>query len=556
MPGRTVARASRRWPAVLSLLLAAHVASSQVTITRGTNLSVDAAKDGRLAIDLLGDIWIVPGGGGEARQITQDLKSAQRPRWSPDATQLVYQAINGNQQAIWVHDLETSSSRNISTGRSFDRQPAWHPSGDRILYSSKSDGRGFDLWEVDVATGVRWRLSNRPGNEEDAAWSADGRHLVYVHQIDNQWSLILRRHGEAEEILLRSGTRIAGPSWRPDGSLITFIRDHVNDGEDARSLDMIILSRPRLIRHYASDDKFVARPVSWLDRQRMVYSADGQIRQRIFDSWRSRPVQFRATIQPPPAPKVVRERPVLAWHDEPATDLVIHAARLFDGVRPGYQYNKDIVIDGGRIIAVEEHRDRSGATVIDMGNLTVIPGLIDADARLPGRLTPGHGPDLLASGITTIVATHPDADQLNRLWSGKEIPGPRLLTAAQWSIGPTARPELDPTAAVVTSQATGLPTGAALSMQFRTMEIAGLNAEQTLRGMGVNAAAAMLADPYLGRVSTGASADLVFVDGDPLVDVRDVLNVVAVARNGRFYSVSGLFDRAKWAESVEILNEK
>jgi imidazolonepropionase-like amidohydrolase len=69
--------------------------------------------------------------------------------------------------------------------------------------------------------------------------------------------------------------------------------------------------------------------------------------------------------------------------------------------------------------------------------------------------------------------------------------------------------------------------------------------------MGVNAAGAMLADPYLGRIATGAAADLVLVDGDPLADVGDTLHVVAVVRNGRFYSLPGLFDRAKIAESVE-----
>ncbi len=69
--------------------------------------------------------------------------------------------------------------------------------------------------------------------------------------------------------------------------------------------------------------------------------------------------------------------------------------------------------------------------------------------------------------------------------------------------------------------------------------------------MGANAAAAMLADPYLGRIAIGAAADLVFVDGDPLGKLVDALNVVAVVRNGRFYSVSGLFDRARRAQSVE-----
>ena len=181
----------------------------------------------------------------------------------------------------------------------------------------------------------------------------------------------------------------------------------------------------------------------------------------------------------------------------------------------------------------------------------MIPGLIDADARLPGKLAASHGPDLLAMGVTTIVASHAEGKRLNLLWSGKEVPGPRLLPAAQWSTGPLGRPELDPTSAVVTSQSTGFSTGEALATQFNAMELAGLTPEQTLRSVGVNAAAAMLADPYIGRIAVGASADLVFVDGDPLSDIRSVLNVVAVVRNGRFYSVSGLFDRAKYAESVE-----
>jgi imidazolonepropionase-like amidohydrolase len=58
-------------------------------------------------------------------------------------------------------------------------------------------------------------------------------------------------------------------------------------------------------------------------------------------------------------------------------------------------------------------------------------------------------------------------------------------------------------------------------------------------------------DPTLGRIATGAVADLVFVDGDPLSDIDEALNVVAVLRNGRFFSVAGLIDRVKAAEIVE-----
>jgi len=528
----------------------ADAAQAQVTITRGASLSVDAAADGRVVFDLRGDLWVVPIGGGEALQLTQDLKSAQRPRWSPDNEQLVYSAVADRRQGIWIYDFASGETRNLSIDSNFDIYPSWHPDGERITFSSDPSGSGFDLWDIDVATELRWRISNRPGDEIEVAWSADGRDLVYVHYHQNRWSLVLRRHAQPEEVLLTSNDKIAAPTFRPDGSLITFFRS----GAALTSLEMIILSQPRLVRSYEEKEQFVTTPVSWFDRHRMVYSANGQIRQRLFDSWSSSPLAFRATIQAQFRTSVHRERPVLSWPDQPGGNLVIHASRLFDGLNTTYQHDKDIIIQGGRIAAVEDHRERTGGIVIDMGDLTIVPGLIDADARLPEQISASHGPDILTMGVTTIVGSvgsHSNADRLNTLWAGKDVPGPRLLNAERWSVGFVARPELDVTAAVVTSRSTGLSTGEALPAQFRAMTIAGLSPLQTLRGMGVNAAGALLADPYLGRIATGAAADLVFVDGDPLVKINDVLNVVAVVRNGRFYSVSGLIERAKSAESVE-----
>jgi len=524
---------------------------AQITMTRGADLAVDATADGRVVFDLQGDLWVVPGGGGDARQLTQNLKTAQRPRWSPDGQQLVYSAVADRRQGIWIYDFASTESRNLSTPANLDLYPAWHPKGELISFSSDVDGRGFDLWQIDIATGLRWRISDRPGDETEAAWSEDGRDLVYVYRQgagrDEQWSLILRRHSQPEEVLLTTRDRIAGPTFRPDGSLITFFKSNA----DTTTLEMIILSRPRLIRTYADGEQFVTTPVSWLDRHRLFYSANGQIRQRLFNSWTSSPMAFRATIQAEVQATVRRERPELTWPDEPSGNLVIRASRLFDGLSRDYHYDKDILIQGGRIVAIENFADRAGSIVIDMGDLTIVPGLIDADARLPGELSASHGPDLLTMGITTIVGGHPNVDPLNTLWSGKEVPGPRFLDATHWSTGAVVRPELDVTAAIVTSRSTGMPTGQALPTQFRAMKTAGLSPLQTLRGIGVNAAGALLADPYLGRIATGAAADLVFVDGDPLSEINDVLNVVAVVRNGRFFSVSGLIDRAKSAESVE-----
>jgi len=104
---------------------------------------------------------------------------------------------------------------------------------------------------------------------------------------------------------------------------------------------------------------------------------------------------------------------------------------------------------------------------------------------------------------------------------------------------------------VVASRGNGLPPGLALHAELRALTAAGLEPDQALRAAGVNAAAALGVDPYLGRIAAGSVADLVFVDGDPLGDINDALNVVAVVRNGRFFSVAGLIERAAAPESVE-----
>lgn len=523
-------------------------AAAQIIVTKGTNLSVDAAGDGRLAIDLRGEIWIVPAGGGEAEQLTHNLNSAQHPRWSPDGSQLAFQAIAAGNHGLWLYEFATGESRNISGESYLDLHPAWHPDGERLVYASDRTGAGFDLWEIDLPTGLHWRLSDRRGDETEPAWSSDGRDLVYVHRVQDRWSLVLRRHGQPEETIVSTTDKLGAPSWRPDGSLITYFRSAAG----STIMQMVILSQPHVIRPFVTNENLIVAAVSWLDRQHMVYSANGTIRLRTFNSWSSTPVPFRATIHAPEAvPEAPLERRALPWLEEPDGRLIIHASRMFDGVGGGYQRDRDIIIEGGRIAAVEDHQQRTGTIVIDMGDLTILPGFIDVDARLPADLSANHGPTLLTKGITTLVAKHGAVEQLNSLWSGKITPGPRLLDASDWPIAPVPGPDFDVTSTVLGSNATALLAGDALSAEFRVLAMAGLTPEQMLRAIGVNAAAALRADPYLGRIATGAAADLVFVDGDPLGNINDALKVVAVVRNGRFFSISGLKERAELAKSVE-----
>lgn len=605
--------------AVIALLAAALPAPAQVTLTRGTNFSVDVAADGRLAIDLLGRIWIVPPKGGVARLLEQGPLPARRPRWSPDAGSIVYQARSGNRNALRLYRFADGASAEIGDGRYFDEYPAWHPSGERIVYSSDRADSGFDLWELDLPTRLTWRITNTAGDETEAAWSADGRDLVWIRHAGAAWTLMLRRQGATDIELLTSAARLAAPAWRPDGSLITFL-EQTGAGLE---MEMAILSDPPITRPLVTGEDFFYAPVAWRDLGQFLYTASGVIRSRAFDSWSSKTLPFRATLEREGRQAGTTRRPrEPAEVDTPGGRLVLRAARLFDGTGDGYRESLDIVIDGATITALEAPRERSDAIVVDMGDLTVLPGFVDAWAELPEAPADTLGPLLLSYGVTTVVTSLAGAEALNERWSGKAMPGPRVL-------GPDWRPDLDSMASLVpgaaegptspqgiryenaqiaagrdtmavfsgladartpglaqllhSRQATlfgryptamrrytdlagltlaagtivlgsapnGLPPGIAQQAELRALAAAGSSPAAALQTAGENAAIALGLTSRLGRIAPGACADLVIVDGDPLADVDDAVNVVGVVRNGRFFSAIGLIERALATPDVE-----
>ena len=416
----------RAFIVLLAILACCPMAAAQVTLTEGADISVDVSADGRIVMDLLGGIWVVPGKGGTAEPLNAGLLPAERPRWSPDAAAIVFEARAEQRSGLYLYDFASDEARALGDGHHSDRQPDWHPDGKRVVFVSQRHDTGLDLWELDLPTGLSWRITSHPGDESEPAWSADGRNLVYVRHHDDRWSLVLRPFGQPDRELVVSEERLSAPSWRPDGSLVTFARE----GSDGTTMNMVILSDPLLERVLIDDQDLFITPLAWLDRQQMLYAANGQIRKRQFNSWVSRTVPFRATVGRPVAhaPRTVPVRE-LALFDEPAGKLVIRAARLFDGIGGGYREGLDILIDGGRISAIEPQQDRAGAVLVDMGNLTVLPGFIDGYAALPREAGERLGPALLSFGVTTLVAEHEDADELNQRWSGEDIPGPRVLEA-------------------------------------------------------------------------------------------------------------------------------
>jgi imidazolonepropionase-like amidohydrolase len=72
--------------------------------------------------------------------------------------------------------------------------------------------------------------------------------------------------------------------------------------------------------------------------------------------------------------------------EPPSTVTVLKAARLFDGTRDTTVANGVVIVEGGTIKAAGSGLAvPAGATVIDLGDATLLPGIIDAHVHLTGE---------------------------------------------------------------------------------------------------------------------------------------------------------------------------
>jgi Tol biopolymer transport system component/imidazolonepropionase-like amidohydrolase len=85
-----------------------------------------------------------------------------------------------------------------------------------------------------------------------------------------------------------------------------------------------------------------------------------------------------------------------------------------------------------------------------------------------------------------------------------------------------------------------VPNGVALHTELAGYVEAGLTPYEALQTATVNTARLLNAQDHLGTVDAGRLADLVIVEGNPLVNIRDTMRVRTVIRNGEVLRVEDL----------------
>lgn len=162
----------------------------------GDRIVFTSLRDGDL------DLYSMNLDGSDVRRLTDRVGYDGGAFFSPDGSRIVWRAhypesdeeladylallaqglIRPGVLEIWVADADGSNARQITDNGAANFGPYWHPSGDRIIFSSNMhdpSGRDFDLYLIGIDGSGLERVTWTEDFDGFPVFSPDGRYLVW-----------------------------------------------------------------------------------------------------------------------------------------------------------------------------------------------------------------------------------------------------------------------------------------------------------------------------------------------------------------------------------------
>jgi Tol biopolymer transport system component len=225
------------------------------------------------------ELFIAPADNLEAaRQVTQlGGTKLEHPTFGPSGIEIVFVSnIDGNDD-LWYITEDGNNLRKLTTSEGIDKDPAWSPNGDVILYASDQANRivvtqegnapdpGLtEIFSITPDGATIQQLTDAAGSSFAPAWSPTGERIVFVSDRNGDGDIFQMDADGTLPLLLTvddAGAEDRGAAFAPDSKSVMFLSNREDDTFQLYAVDLASLVVTRLTDSARDIDSLVFKPV-------------------------------------------------------------------------------------------------------------------------------------------------------------------------------------------------------------------------------------------------------------------------------------------------------
>ena len=302
---------------------------ARFTTSTGTWISLDVSPDGQtIVFDLLGDLYTLPGSGGNATRLTNGIAHDMQPRFSPDGKQVVFVSDRSGDDNLWLVSAAGGEPRALTTGQDVTfLSPDWTPDGNYVVVA-KGTLTGLEkIWLYHVKGGRGLEMAGGPGNlrmmgpalgpNPRYVWFAQRQGAWQYNALFPQYQVAVydRENGTRTTMSSRYGSAFR-PALSPDGAWLAYGSRH--DAETGLVLRELATGEERWLAYPIQRDEQesianmdVLPGYSFMpDSRAVVMSYGGEIWRVPLDGSAAARIPFTVSAEVAVGPEVKFEYPV------------------------------------------------------------------------------------------------------------------------------------------------------------------------------------------------------------------------------------------------------
>jgi len=155
------------------------------------------------------------------------------PRFAPDGKKVVMSLSKNGNSDIYELDIRSKASKQLTTSSGIDTAPSYAPDSRRIVFESDRGG-SQQLYVMDSNGGNVNRITFGKGRYANPVWSPRGDLIAFTKMLGGQFYIgVIRPDGSGERLITKA-FHVEGPSWSPNGRVLTYFKEKQTGGGKGR----------------------------------------------------------------------------------------------------------------------------------------------------------------------------------------------------------------------------------------------------------------------------------------------------------------------------------